>query len=101
MYNYIDKKIPYEPEWWHAILIVLTGVAVIIGIIYGINEAFFKPVTVKGVVLSHTVTANRHGEASYHTIARFEDGYIRELEGLNDYIKPIGATVTHTNYVLK
>jgi hypothetical protein len=101
MYNYPDEKIPYEPKWWHIVLIILTGVAVIIGIIIGINKAFFKPVTVEGVVLSHTVTANRHGEATYHTIARFEDGYIRDLNGLNDYIKPVGATVTREYYVLK
>ena len=101
IYNDYNEKIPYDPKWWHIVLFILTAVAVVIGIMYGIEKAFFKPVTTEGVILSHTVTADKYGEATYHTIAHFEDGYIRDLHGLNDYVKPVGATVTHTNYVLK
>lgn len=98
---YYDEEIPYEPKWWHVVLIIIFFVTLFIGICYGINKAFFKSVTVEGVVLSHTVTANRYGEATYHTIARFEDGYIRDLSGLNDYVKPIGSTVTYQYDILK
>jgi hypothetical protein len=96
-----NNNLPYDPEWWHIVLMMLGGIALIAGIIIGINKAFFKPVTVYGIVLSHTVTANRYGEATYRTVARFEDGYIRELSGLNDYVKPVGVTVTREYYELK
>jgi hypothetical protein len=98
---YYDEELPYEPKWWHIVLIISTLVVLGMSIILGIEEAFFKPVTTQGVILSHIVTANRYGEASYHTIARFEDGYIRDLTGLNNYVKPVGTTVTYTEHVLK
>lgn len=96
-----NNDLPYDPEWWHIVLIIASIIVVGTSIIIGINKAFFKPVTVYGVVLSHTVTSNRIGEATYHTVARFEDGYIRELSGLNDYVKPVGATVMREYYELK
>jgi hypothetical protein len=96
-----NNDLPYDPEWWHIVLIIASIIVVGASIIIGINKVFFKPVTVYGVVLSHTVTANRYGEATYRTVARFEDGYIRELSGLNDYVKPVGATVTLEHYELK
>jgi hypothetical protein len=65
---------------------------------------FFKTctheVTYKGTVLSHHTTSDRYGEIEYYTVARFEDGYIRSMEGLQFYVKPVGSTVYYTQTML-
>lgn len=99
--NYYDEEIPYDPKPWHIFLIISAIVTLGIGMIYGINKAFFKSENTQGTVISHTVTADKYGEATYHTIARFEDGCIRDLHGLNNYVKPVGGTVIYTHSVLK
>ena len=53
-------------------------------------------VKMRGVVLSHAVTADRYGTRHYTTIARMEDGEIEELYGLKCYVIPVGQTLTVT-----
>lgn len=53
-------------------------------------------VKLRGVVLSHAVTANRYGERQYTTIAIMEDGEIEELNGLECYVIPVGQAFTTT-----
>ena len=58
-------------------------------------------VTYRGVVLSHTTTSDKYGDITYYTIARFEDGYLRSLKGLNYYVVEIGGTIYYTINVIK
>ncbi len=46
------------------------------------------------VVLEHNVTADKHGDRTYTTIIRTDDGCIVEKEGLNYYVIPIGYKIT-------
>ena len=55
-------------------------------------------VKMKGVVLSHAVTADKYGSRHYSTIARMEDGVIEELGGLQCYVIPVGQTIVTTVY---
>lgn len=50
-------------------------------------------VTVTGTVVEHNVLSNRHGNAYYYTIVRYEDGFESE-EGLEYYMIPVGGKVT-------
>ena len=58
-------------------------------------------VTYRGVVLSHTTTSDKHGDITYYTIARFEDGYIRSIRGVKFYVKEVGSTVYYTQTEIK
>ncbi len=53
-----------------------------------------KEIKVKATVLSHVVTSNKMGDATYRTIVRTDDGYIKELTGLYYYSIPEGETIT-------
>jgi hypothetical protein len=53
-------------------------------------------VTYEGIVISHNVTSDRHGDVRYYTVARFEDGTIRSISGLEYYVKEVGSTVHYT-----
>lgn len=48
---------------------------------------------VRGVVVSHNVTADRYGNRTYSTLVKTEDGYIQEVTDLNAYAIPAGRTV--------
>ena len=52
-----------------------------------------------GTVISHNVTSNRYGGITYYTVARFDDGYIRSLEGLKYYVIKVGDRVYYTDRV--
>jgi hypothetical protein len=49
-----------------------------------------KTVTISGTVVSHNVTSDEYGKATYRTVITCEDGYIRERCGLSFYVVPIG-----------
>jgi hypothetical protein len=74
-------------------------VMIIIGLII-ICVMFFRTctheVTHKGTVLSHHTTSDRYGDIEYYTVATFDDGKIRSIEGLEYYIVEVGGTVFHT-----
>ena len=55
---------------------------------------FTEIVPLKGQVMEHHVLPARDGTPRYSTIARFEDGYIRTIDGLDSYLVPVGDTVT-------
>jgi hypothetical protein len=55
-------------------------------------------VTVRGVVVSHEVVADKMGQRTYCTIIKTEDGYVEEKTGLVYYAEPIGSHVTVTVY---
>ena len=71
------------------IWIILLGLIVI-----GFCTLFYytEKYTVKGIVKDHNVTADRMGNRTYSTIIICDDGYIREENGLNYYVLPIGST---------
>ena len=50
-------------------------------------------VTRVGTVISHNVTSSRYGDITYYTVARFDDGYIRSLEGLKYYVIQVGGKI--------
>ena len=52
-----------------------------------------KEKEVKATVLSHVVTSDRAGSATYRTIIKTDDGYIQELIGLKYYSIPEGKTI--------
>lgn len=53
---------------------------------------------VRATVLSHVVTSNKEGTATYRTIVKTDDGYIQELQGLGYYTIPEGDNITITVY---
>jgi len=62
---------------------------------------FTEMVPIKGQVMEHHVLPARDGTPRYSTIARFEDGYIRTIDGLDSYLVPVGGTVTITRLWLR
>jgi len=46
------------------------------------------------VVLDHNVTADKHGDRTYTTIIRTDDGFLIEKKGLKYYVIPTGSRVT-------
>ena len=52
-----------------------------------------------GTVISHNVTSDKYGDITYYTVARFDDGYIRSLEGLKYYVVKVGDRVYYTDRV--
>jgi hypothetical protein len=52
-------------------------------------------------VVSHATSANKMGEIKYHTILSCDDGYLRDIEGLEYYVLPIGTRTNYTTYNLK
>lgn len=65
-------------------------------VIIGLAIVTTENVTVGGTVLEHNVTADRHGERTYSTIVRSDDGFIEEVTGLKAYIVPVGDRVMYT-----
>jgi hypothetical protein len=53
-----------------------------------------KEVEVKATVVSHVVTSDRAGSATYRTIVKTDDGYAEQLIGLKYYVIPEGKRVT-------
>ena len=53
-----------------------------------------EKVEVKATVISHVVTSNREGSATYRTIVKTDDGYVEQVIGLKYYIIPEGKRVT-------
>jgi hypothetical protein len=98
----------FKDEWWFLLVewlfllvgIVLIAVVVISSMPY-LGKILLKENIIYGKIISHHVTSIRNGTSKYNTIAIFEDGYVRELDGLTDYIKPIGSKVIHKEYVFK
>ena len=78
------------------LVIVFSALLIIIGISSAIMVGCTHEVTYKGVVISHTTTSDRNGSIEYYTIAKFNDGYVRSLRGLNYYVQPIGETIYYT-----
>ena len=76
---------------------LITG-TILIGVI------FFKTcthkVTYKGIVLSHNVTSDKYGDVEYYTVARFKDGTIRSISGLESYVIEVGGTIYYTTHVI-
>jgi hypothetical protein len=60
-----------------------------------------KEVVYRGTILEHHVTFDKYGDPKYITIASFEDGYVRTMEGLDHYVRPIGSTIIYTIRVIK
>ena len=52
-----------------------------------------EKVEVKATVISHVVTSNSGGAATYRTIVKTDDGYIQELTGLKYYTIPEGDKI--------
>jgi predicted O-methyltransferase YrrM len=63
--------------------------------IIGLAVATTEEVTVRGTVLEHNVTSDKHGKRTYSTIVRSDDGFIDEVIGLDVYIIPVGDNVTY------
>ena len=83
-------------EYW----IVLTLLGLLSFIAYWYTYCT-KEVVIKGTILEHHVTFDKHGDPKYITLISFEDGYIRTKGGLDYYVRPIGSTVTYTITVIK
>ena len=81
----------------NALLIVMSIIILLVGFFKGCT----KEVTYKGVVLSHTTTSDKNGHITYYTIASFEDGKIRSINGLEYYVIPIGGRIPYTITVMK
>ncbi len=80
------------------IIIVFSIVAIVMTLIMLYVPT--KKITYKGTVIEHFVVPDKYGHAHYKTIARFEDGYIRELSGFDYYTIPVGGTVHYSEVKL-
>ena len=69
--------------------------------IIGLAVATTGEVTVRGTVLEHNVTSDKHGKRTYSTIVRSDDGFIDEVIGLDVYIIPVGDNVTYAKKMYK
>ena len=58
-------------------------------------------ITVTGTIIEHNTTSDRNGRIQYYTVARFNDGRLRSIEGLDYYVKPVGSTITYTYETIK
>ncbi len=56
-----------------------------------------KDKLIGGFVISHVVTSDKYGNATYRTVIRCDDGYIRERTGLNFFSREIN---THVNLII-
>ena len=81
------------------IVIVFSSLFIIIGIGICIIKGCTHKVTYEGVVMSHTTTSDRSGYIGYYTVAKFNDGCVRSLRGLEYYVEPIGSTIYYTTRV--
>lgn len=76
-------------------------IKIIIGILFigiffyiGTRISNVESKLVKATILEHSVIGDRHGNRTYITIVKTDDGYVQELTGLVHYSKPIGSTFT-------
>jgi len=76
-------------------LVGIIGIAISVAVVM-----FFKTctheVTYQGTVISHHTTSDKYGDISYYTIARFDDGHIRSINGLHYYVVEVGGTVYYS-----
>jgi hypothetical protein len=75
--------------------VILFIITIIIACCIFINTCTHN-VTYTGIVLSHNVTSDKYGNITYYTVAKFNDGYIRSLDGLEYYTVQIGDKVYFT-----
>jgi hypothetical protein len=85
------RKIITKPLTITLLILVIT-----IGIPVCIIKIFTHKVTYEGVVINHNITSDRFGNIVYYTVAKFNDGNLRSLNGLGYYVKPIGSTIYYT-----
>ena len=57
-----------------------------------------KEEKVMATVMSHSMTSDRYGLVTYHTIVTCSDGYIRDRDELSLYVLPIGTKTENTVY---
>ena len=77
-----------------AAILIVVAVITACGII---KTTCTHEVTRVGTVVSHNVTSSRYGDITYYTVARFDDGYIRSLQGLKYYVIQIGGKVYYSD----
>ena len=77
------------------------GILMIITFVISFTLLCTEKVTYKGTILQHTTGTTREGYVTYHTIGKFEDGCVREIDGLSTYIKPIGSTIYYETRIIK
>ena len=80
------------------VITVLTVVVIFITCAIVTTKCTHK-VTCVGTVISHNVTSDKYGDITYYTVARFDDGYIRSLEGLKYYIIKVGDKIHYIDKV--
>jgi hypothetical protein len=72
------------------LVMIIIGLVIIISIFF---TTCTHEVTHKGTVISHHTTSDRYGDIEYYTVATFDDGYLRSIEGLEYYIVEVGGTI--------
>jgi hypothetical protein len=80
------------------VVAVLISIAVILTCIVVTTKCTHE-VAYIGTVISHNVTSDKYGDITYYTVARFDDGYIRSLEGLKYYVIKVGDKIYYTDRV--
>jgi hypothetical protein len=76
-------------NWWW----LLIGILYLV--IIGLALVTTEKVTMRGTVLEHNVTSDKHGKRTYSTIVRSDDGFIDEVICLDVYIIPVGSKVIY------
>ena len=91
----------FKDEWWFLPVAIVLIAVIVISSMHYLGKILLKENIIYGKIISHHITSTKYGTSKYNTIAVFEDGYIRELHGLSDYVKPIGSSVSYKEYVFK
>lgn len=78
------------------VVIIFSALALIVGISVYVIKTYTVKKTYTGVVIEHNTTSDKYGWIEYYTVAKFNDGYIRSIKGLDSYVVPIGGTVYYT-----
>lgn len=82
--------ISFLRQYWGWLLMIISFFVIVV-----LAVATTEEVTIGGTVIEHNVTSDRHGERTYSTIVRSDDGFIEEVTGLNAYIVPVGGRLTY------
>lgn len=77
------------------------GILMIITFVISFTLLCTEKVTYKGTILQHVTGTTSSGHITYHTIAAFEDGKVRDINGIGEYTKPIGSTIYYETRIIK
>jgi hypothetical protein len=78
--------------------LLISCLVILVITLFATSLYFRESKIVNGVVLEHDITSDRHGDRTYITIVKTDDGFIEEKTGLNWYSIPVNQNVKFEVY---